>query len=141
MKTVFLVIAWPFLYVLQFGIVCVATAIVGKAFEFTGASPPPAIIQFGFGCIAIPLAFCAYLMSILPSSGKWIWIPGVLFFVRELAHQTAGEVPEFLRKQVSADNPVGVAINIFAFACMLYSLTLVWLEHRQVRRSEVSTHV
>ena len=140
MKTVLLVIAWPFLYVLQFGIVFVALAVTGKAFEFTGAPPPPPIIQFGFGCIAIPLAYLAYFIGILPSSGKWIWIPGALFFIRDLAKHT-DKLAEFLRAQISADNPVGGAINTFAFACVLYSLTLVWLEHRQVRRSEVSTHV
>lgn len=130
MKTVLLVIAWPFLYVVQFGIVCVATVVVGKAFEFAPASPFLVILQFGFGCIAIPLAYFAYLIGILPASGKWIWIPGVLVLIRELAQHT-GKLAEFLREQLSADNAVGGAVSILTFACLLYSLTLVWLEHRR----------
>jgi hypothetical protein len=131
-KTVLVVISWPLLYVVQLGTVLVATAIASKVWYFTGAPPLPVIIQFGFGCIAIPLAYFAYLVGVLPSSGKWIWIPGVLFFIRELAYyQSRNKLPEFLGDQVSADNPVGGAINIFTFACMLYSLTLVWLEHRR----------
>ena len=47
LKTVLVVIIWPLLYVVQLGTVIVATAIAGKAFEFTGASTPPAIIQSG----------------------------------------------------------------------------------------------
>ena len=140
MKTVLVIITWPLLYVVQFVIVCVATVIVGKALEFSPASPFLVILQLGFGCIAIPLAYFAFLIGTLSLSGKWIWIPGVLVLIGELAQHT-GNIADFLREQFSVDNAVGGAVCILTFACMLYSVTLVWLEHRQVRRSDVSTHV
>jgi len=90
--------------------------------------------QFAPALLGLPLGLIAYRFKILQSSGKWIWVPGLILALRDGFYRGMASMPERLWVHVSGENPIMGAIDVLTLSCALYSLTLsvrfLWERHR-----------
>ena len=127
---------WPFLFLGQMIGVAVITLAIGGSLPLG----PPQIGSIGIlwqyvgSLLGIPLGLGAYQLKFLGSSGKWIWIPGVVFTLGVGFERGIENMPRRLWEEFSGVNPVAGAINGLTLSCALYSLTLVILSRLEKRR-------
>jgi hypothetical protein len=61
----------------------------------------------------------------LHSSGKWIWVPGLVLVLAIGLERGLNRFPQRLASEFSGQNPVGMIVPILTLSCAVYSLTLV----------------
>jgi hypothetical protein len=114
---------WAALFVAQLIVVVAFTFVIGGITDTKYVPPPSLGLQFTLSIVGIPLAILAHRWKNLRSSGKWIWIPGTVGILCDLA----AFGPEIARQEFFSTESVGTALTIVTASCAVYSLMLVML--------------